>query len=315
MTNYQALIDQEIWAFIERTNSWYPADAVERSVDEQRAIYTAMCRAFFNGYPSGVEACDAVIESNDCAIPVRRYNAVRPKLDAHVVYIHGGGFVVGDLDSHDDVCAELCNATSLGITSIDYRLAPEHKHPAAFNDCVSAVRFEAARLMKPLLLCGDSAGGNLCAAVAHAVRADKTQAMISGQVLIYPTLGAVGCEGSFVTHANAPMLTCAELDYYAQVRVDDKPLSNDVTFAPLQDQDFTNLPRTLVVSAECDPLSDDGRLYCEAINNAGGQAQWRNERGLVHGYLRARHASCRARASFAAIVAGLSDFAQNTSQG
>lgn len=309
--DYRKLIDQEVWGFIERTDRWYPSDAVERSIEEQRSIYTAMCREFFNGHPDGVEVCDADVASYAHNIPVRRYSSknTNASSDAQIVYVHGGGFVVGDLYSHDDVCAELCATTGLGVTSVDYRLSPEHKHPAAFDDCLLVAQFEAKRLGLPLLLCGDSAGGSLCASVTHYLRSNVEQSPVAGQVLIYPALGGDPSAGSYLTHANAPMLSRDEVSYYVNVRVDGVLPTNDVRFAALQDSDFNHLPRTLVLSAECDPLSDDGRRYCDAINQAGGCARWKNETGLVHGYLRARHSSRRAKASFKVITDTLSEFA------
>jgi len=313
--DYQQLIDQEVWGFIERTDNWYPADAVQRSIDEQRSIYTAMCREFFNGHPEGVEVNDAVVQAQEgahaLAIPVRRYSPKITSADARIIYMHGGGFVVGGLDSHDDVCAELCATTGLGVTSIDYRLSPEHKHPAAFNDCLDVVQYEAQRLGVPLLLCGDSAGGNLCAAVSHYLRSSTEPSPVTGQVLIYPGLGGNKNAGSYLVHANAPMLTLEEVSYYSNVRADGALPVNDATFAPLQDEHFRDLPNTLVLSADCDPLCDDGRVYCDAINDAGGKARWRKEAGLVHGYLRARHSSARAKASFKAITDQLSEFAKH----
>jgi len=187
--DYQTIIDQEVWDFIERTNCWSPADAVQRTVEEQRSIYTAMCREFFNGHPAGVATNNQVVSVRDQSIPVRRYACSSANTSAYIIYMHGGGFVVGDLDSHDDVCAELCATTTLGVTAIDYRLSPEHKHPAAFEDGLAVARYEAERLEVPLLLCGDSAGGNLCAAVAHRLRSAATPSPVFGQVLISPALG------------------------------------------------------------------------------------------------------------------------------
>jgi len=311
--DYRALIDQQVWDFIERTERWYPVDTVLRSIDEQRSVYTAMCREFSNDHPEGVQSTDSLVALQAHAVPVRRYSSVNinARTDAHIIYAHGGGFVVGDLNSHDDVCAELCAITGFGVTSIDYRLSPEHKHPAAFNDCLLVTQFEANRLGVPLLLCGDSAGGNLCAAVSHRLRDSENRIPVIGQVLIYPQLGGDHHKGSYTTHANAPMLSKDEVDYYLYVRVNDALPDNDTSFAPLHDSDFSNLPPTLVLSAECDPLCDDGRHYCQAINHAGGKAQWRNEKGLVHGYLRARHTSTRAKESFRVITDGLSAFAHD----
>lgn len=148
----------------------------------------------------------------------------------------------------------------------------------------------------PVVLCGDSAGGNLAAAVSHTVRGDDRQPI--GQVLIYPGLGGATDRGSYLTHAQAPMLTTRDTLYYAEIRGGGFNWSTDPRFAPLADPDFSGLPDTVVISAECDPLSDDGRHYCQRVSAAGGKAIWNNEPGLVHGYLRARHTVTRARSSF-----------------
>lgn len=311
--NYKKLIDAEVWAFIERTERCYPVDAVGLSIEEQRSFYAAMCAEFNVGRPSSVQVNDAVIKGDEHSVLVRRY--VKTPNDvaaAHIIYIHGGGFVVGDLNSHDEVCAELCAETKLGVTSVDYRLSPEHMHPAAFNDCLLVVRHEAARIAKPLLLCGDSAGGTLCAAVSHHLRSAEEQSPIKGQVLVYPVLDSETSAESYRGHANAPMLTTDDVEYYAKIRVEGVVPEDDVSYAPLHDKNYTNLPPTLAVSAECDPLSDDARRYCEAINKVGGNASWRLEPGLVHGYLRARHSSSRASQSFKAIIAALNKFALNS---
>jgi len=310
--DYQLLIDQEVWDFIERTNRCYPSDAVQLSIAEQRKIYTAMCQEFHRGRPADVLVNDDVVNADATAIPVRRYvhrNQAKTKTNSHIIYIHGGGFVVGGLDSHDDVCAEICNTTKLSVTSIDYRLSPEHKHPAAFNDCLAVVQNEANRVVGKLILCGDSAGASLCASVSHWLRTQSASSPIKAQVLIYPALGTDTNTESCINHAQAPMLTLDEVKYYMKVRVLEKVPNNDASFAVLHDTDYSNLPKTLVVSAECDPLCDDGKLYCHAIAKAGGDAQWICEPGLVHGYLRARHSSEKAKASFRIITEQLSSFA------
>lgn len=295
-TDYSVLIDAETWAFIERTNSFYPPDAVDTTVARQREVYNRMCRAFFVGYPQSVSSADRFVDADGRKIPVRIYDKENTEAEAICLYFHGGGFVVGGLDSHDDVCAEICEATGFRVISVDYRLAPEHVHPASFEDCLAVFEHVAATSALPIVLCGDSAGGNLVAAVSHHVR-HSDRAPI-GQVMIYPGLGGAQNEGSYVTHAEAPMLTTRDTIYYAKVRSGDHDWSTDPRFAPLVDTDFSNLPDTIVISAECDPLSDDGRHYCERISASGGKAIWNNEPGLVHGYLRGRHSVKRARSSF-----------------
>ncbi|MEM8749047.1 MAG: alpha/beta hydrolase [Pseudomonadota bacterium] len=298
---YDALIDAETWAFIEETENWYPPDTAELAVDEQRAIYDRMCRAFFKGYPPGVTSHDTSIDASDRAIGVRCYTLAGSAQMAAVVYFHGGGFVVGGLDSHDDVCAEICARTGFAVFAIDYRLAPEHHFPDDFHDAMAAFAWVCGRHQGPIVLAGDSAGGNLAAAVSAATRGgDRTPL---GQVLIYPGLSGQQSGGSYVEHAEAPMLTSADMAFYTAARAGGNAQAlSDPRAAPLSAPDFSNLPATWVFSAECDPLCDDGEVYCTKIAQAGGRAKWIREAGLVHGYLRARHSVARAADSFSRIV-------------
>jgi acetyl esterase len=148
------------------------------------------------------------------------------------------------------------------------------------------------------VLVGDSAGGNLAAAVAASVP-------VAGQVLIYPGLGGDRSKGSYLVHAHAPMLRLADVNYYAGIRHGGVEVVGDATASPLQATTFTGLPPTVAFSAACDPLADDACDYVARINAAGGRATWVNEAGMVHGYLRARHSVPRAKASFTRIVAAI----------
>jgi acetyl esterase len=303
MTDYKILIDAETWAFIERTNSYYPPDTIDYTIAQQREIYDRMCREFFAGYPEGVAVETSAITTPTHDIPIRTYRSAR-QAAATVLYFHGGGFILGGLDSHDDVCAELCARTGYGVVSVDYQLAPEHLHPAAFDDVMSAFEWAAATRTHPIVLCGDSAGGNLAAAVSHAMRGHPRKPI--GQVLIYPGLGGDRSKGSYLRHAEAPMLTMRDLEFYKHIRTGGADRTGDVTLSPLADTDFANLPPTVLITAECDPLSSDCETYRDRIIAAGGRATWFEEPGLVHGYLRARHTVGRARESFTRIVDAVS---------
>lgn len=296
--DYQTLIDAPTWAFIERTNMFYPPDTATLSIADQRAIYDRMCAAFDTPYPPGVTAQDGAI----AGVPCRVYPGARPT----VLYLHGGGYVVGGLHSHDGVCADIRAATGLTVVSADYRLSPEHRHPAAFDDACAVARALAAE--GPLILVGDSAGGNLAAATCHALR--PLRLPILGQVLIYPGLGGDVDRGSYLTHAEAPMLTRDDVLFYKAIRHDGSPPEDDAAVHPLRDTDFSGLPPTLAIAAECDPLADDARAYAEKVSSAGGRAEWIVEAGLVHGYLRARNSVPRARDSFDRITATITSFAQ-----
>ncbi|RRI04412.1 alpha/beta hydrolase [Mesorhizobium tamadayense] len=304
MTDYKTLIDAETWAFIEKTNSYYPPDTIDYTVPQQRAIYDQMCREFFAGYPQGVTAETTAIAAPGNSIPIRVYRNATPDKAAMVLYAHGGGFILGGLDSHDDVCAELCARTGYDVASVDYRLAPEHLHPAAFDDVMDAFEWAAGTYDCPVLLCGDSAGGNLSAAVAHATRGHTKKP--AGQVLIYPGLGGDRSRGSYVTHAQAPMLTLRDTEFYLKIRTGGVDRTGDITLYPLSDADFAYLPPTVLITAQCDPLSSDGEAYRDRVVAAGGRAYWFEEPGLMHGYLRARHTVGRARSSFTRIVEAVS---------
>ncbi len=303
---YNDLIDAETWAFIRETEKWYPPDAIGLSIQDQRAVYDKMCRAFNAGHPPGVVVTDSFIAATDHTIPTRSYQVQHP-ITAQVAYLHGGGFVVGGLDSHDDVCAEICARTKALVTAIDYRLSPEHPFPDDFNDALTAVR-HLAKSGVPLVLVGDSAGGNLCAAISAALRGTPHAPI--GQVLMYPGLGAPHPTQSATDHAFAPMLTRQDVAFYATIRSGgDTTAEANPSFSPLRATSFANLPPTVVITAQCDPLSDDGRLYCAQVTAAGGKAAHYQEPGLIHGYLRARHRTARAGASFDRIIAAISTLA------
>lgn len=297
--DYSTLIDAPTRAFIEAANACYPADTASLSITQQRAIYDAMCRSFHRGYPSGIVSEDRLM----AGVPCRIFPGAYPAL----IYLHGGGFVVGGLESHDDICAEIRAATGLTVVCVDYRLSPEHLHPAALQDTLAVARAVARE--GPILLAGDSAGGNLACAAAHAFR-NEPEVTVLGQVLIYPGLGGDVDAGSYLAHAHAPMLTREDVLVYAGIRHGGEVPQADPTVSPLHDTDFADLPPTVTFAAGCDPLCDDAATYAQAVRRAGGLAQSVTEQGLVHGYLRARHSVPRAAASFARITTALSALAR-----
>ncbi|MGD9912701.1 MAG: alpha/beta hydrolase [Rhizobiaceae bacterium] len=308
MTDYATLLDAEVLAFIDKTNSYYPPETIDHTIGQQRDVYNRMCRAFFNGYPDGVTAADSSISAIPQPIAIRTYRSASTDPSARVLYLHGGGFILGGLDSHDDICADICAQTGYEVTSVDYRLAPEHPHPAAFDDAHAAFEWAAARDTTPIVLVGDSAGANLAAGVAHFSRRHAQPP--AGQVLIYPGLGGDPTKGSYAEHAEAPMLTLRDLIFYKDVRTGGADFSHDVRYLPLADTDFAGLPPTVIISAQCDPLSSDGETYRDRIAAAGGKAFWHEEPGLVHGYLRGRHSIGKARDSFARIVGAVKALGQ-----
>jgi acetyl esterase len=295
MTHFE--IDIEVQQFIDTMNQVSCHLSTDTSIEQQRANSNAACRHFFSPYPVGVESSDDVVTGRHGPIPIRRYRNTLADVvpDAQIIFLHGGGFVLGDLDSHDDICAELCGKTGLDAISIDYRLAPEYKHPVHLDDVADA--FDICWKPKSIVV-GTSAGATLAAALSHRLKNASRKPF--GQVLIYPGLGGdIFDLGSYVTNAEAPLLTTADIFYYRAMRCNNFGMAiRDPEFYPLVAGDFNGLPPTIAFSADIDPLRDDARLYIEKLSVVDVYAEWRNEPGLTHDYLRARHICDKARNSF-----------------
>lgn len=295
ITDYSWL-PPEIRAFIARTEAAYPPDAVNFSIEQQRAFYDKLCADFDQPHPEGLTAEDVTI----AGVPCRRYMPTAPLGGVTGIYFHGGGFVVGGLESHDAIVAELAERAQVTIIAVDYRLVPEHRHPAAYLDCLAVVD----AVPGPKVLAGDSAGGTLAASVA------ATRPGLAGQVLIYPGLGGGDDMPSFIRHAKAPMLSAEEVLYYETVRYTDGVPLGDVTARPLDAEAYDDLPPTAIFTAEADPLASGGVEYAARLAEAGIEVSLTEEPGLVHGYLRARHIAPGARDSFERIAAALKAFAE-----
>ena len=299
---YDTLLDDEVREYINLVDAAYPPDTVGADIEQQRKLYDQMCQKWAVGYPDGVTSTDSTIESEDgYQVPVRIYQNQNPNSKAHVVYYHGGGFVVGGLDSHDDVCAEICGRTGFGVTAVDYRLAPEYGWPQDFQDALAAFMHVSKQFGGDVVVAGDSAGGTLAAAVSHSTKNQEHKP--KKQVLIYPALGTNLTDKSFVEHAEAPVLTTKDTEYYLNIRGGVEENRSNPEYAPLSDTNFLGLPTTTVITAECDPLRDQGEQYYKKIQKSlGDDAEWFDEAGLVHGFLRARHTATKAQEAFDKII-------------
>ncbi len=289
------MIDPEVAAFIARTESFYPPEANAASPAENRAIYDRMCAAFRAPRPPGLAVADFAIG----ALPARRYGAG----PATLLYLHGGGYVVGGLESHDDVCAELAVQAGIAVVAIDYRLSPEHAYPAALDDTEAAFRHLAAA--GPVIVGGDSAGGNLAAALCLRLKR-RGGAQPVGQVLIYPGLGGDPFRNG-ERNLDAPLLPVRHSGGYRALYAggEDRIPHGDPEFAPLCAQDASGLAPAAIIAAGIDPLRQDAEDYAALLAAGGVPTLFRSEPGLVHGYLRARHTSRAAARSFAAIAEAL----------
>lgn len=303
-------LDAEIRAFIELSNQDYPDALADLPIAEQRALYDAMCARFRAPRPDDLGVIDMTIPGPAGPLPIRRY-APKKTATSEIVYFHGGGFVFGSLESHDDVCAELAEATGMALTAVDYRLSPEHPHPAAFEDAFRAA-LHLGRDGKPLILAGDSVGGNLAAGVAVALRG-ATHPNLAGVVLIYPSLsGGAQTLPSMREHADAPLLSAADNARIAAIHAGPADRSElaagDPRFAPLAARQVDGVAPCIALATEVDPLRDDGLAWVEMLSAAGVSAAASVHAGLPHGALRARHKSLKAKMFFDAAIAALLQF-------
>ena len=207
-----------------------------------------------------------------------------------VVYFHGGGWVIGDLDSHDNMCRAVCKGSQAVVVSVDYRLAPEHRFPAAVDDALAATQWVIANAAQlggnnRIGIAGDSAGGNLSAAVTLLLRDTPQAHAIQAQFLIYPAVDHLGAgHASIEENATGYLLEKRSMEWFYDHYTDQKVDVTDPRLSPLQATSFAKLPPALIVTAEFDPLRDEGEAYGRALQAAGVPTTTTRYNGLVHAF-------------------------------
>jgi acetyl esterase len=213
----------------------------------------------------------------------------RDGLSPALVFFHGGGWVIGDLESHDVVCRKLAIAGALIVISVDYRLAPEHKFPAAADDAIAATQWIAAHARDlgidaaRLSVGGDSAGGNLTAVVALAAR-DAGGPALAGQVLIYPATDFAMSHGSHREPETSVLLTHSVIRWFRDHYLNGAADIHDWRASPARAQDLSGLPPAYVLTAGADPLRDEGDDYAERLKQAGVPVTYKHYPGQFHGF-------------------------------
>jgi acetyl esterase len=220
-------------------------------------------------------------------IPESKPNEALPVL----VFFHGGGWVIGDLDSHDPICRMLANRAECVVVSVHYRLAPEHRFPAAVEDAFAATQWVAERAdefngdASRIAVGGDSAGGNLSAVVSQLAR-DRGGLKLVFQLLIYPATGTLGQFPSYEENGQGYLLTKDSMLYFYNhyVGESDEAAAQSPLLAPLLTEDLRGLPPALVITAEFDPLRDEGKAYAERLKEAGVAVTYLNYEGMIHAF-------------------------------
>ena len=260
---------------------------------EARRMYRE--RRFFTQpqAPEVAQVRDASASGPHGDIPLRIYRPLGSTACATLpvlVYYHGGGWVIGDLDTHDTLCRELANSADACVVAVDYRMGPEHRFPCAINDCIAATNWvsrEAGALnidTARIAIGGDSAGGNLAAAVAIAAR-DQGDLPIVHQLLIYPATDQRRGAPSHTTNGQGYMLTADTMNYFHDHYIDDTAHDLDWRASPLLRQDLTRLPPALVITAGFDPLRDEGLMYANRLSEAGNAATYICFERQIHGFI------------------------------
>ncbi len=262
-----------------------------QSPEEARRLVKARIASIPKTGAAIASVSDVALELDDRTIGARLYRPLATPIPRLVLFFHGGGWSVCDLDTHDGLCRRLCADANAAILSIDYRLAPEYPFPAAFDDCYEATAW-ALRNANALsidaerfVLCGDSAGGNLAAAVALA-RRDRGERMADGQALIYPGLRDPDLGGeSYDAFGEGYGLSRIDAQRSWRNYYPHQGTAIPAYAAPLHSDGFEHLPPALVITAEYDILRDEGELFAQRLRDAGVAARAIRYPGMTHGFL------------------------------
>ena len=258
-----------------------------------RDLYLSLRPGAQGPRPADVKVMDRTIPGPAGELPVRLYRPASAPADAllpALVYAHGGGWVFGNLDSHDVLCAQLALEAGIAVFHVDYRLAPEARFPGAFDDVVAALQWVAANGASVgidptrLAIGGDSAGGNLAAAVALWAR-DNGGPKLLMQLLAYPVTDAVARTESYRHFEDGYGLNAVTMEWFFDHYTPEKANRGDWRVSPLRAASLAGLPPALVVTAGYDPLRDEGRAYAWRLQQEGTQADRVEFGGMLHGFL------------------------------
>jgi acetyl esterase len=243
-------------------------------------------------------------------ITVRCYSPAGPGPFPALVFFHGGGWVIGDLETHDGICRSLANAADCVVASVDYRLAPEHKYPVAAEDAFTAtcwIAQQGGQLgvdTRRLAVGGDSAGGNLAAAVTLMSR-DRGGPELALQILVYPVTDHQDDTPSYRDHADGYLLTRNAMRWFWDQYLRRREDGREPYASPLLAPSLDGLPAALVITAEYDPLRDEGEAYATRLREAGVAVTLTRYPGMIHGFFRMINLVDKARAARDEVAAAL----------
>jgi acetyl esterase len=301
-------IDPGMLHFYKELLKHSPPESVNWPLPEQRKGWEDVCRMFRAPRPERLMVEDLNVEG----VHIRIFRPPGEAPKPGVIYFHGGGWVLGSCETHDDMCAEMAMGADSVVVAVDYRLAPEYRHSAQLEDSLKVLAWmrEQGRALaidpSRIMGAGDSAGGQMTMGLALWLR-DNGMQQLTGQVLIYPVLGADVDTPSYQRNAEAPCLTRSDMIYYLESFLGPRGSANwtNPYAVPLLAPDLKGLPPAFITVAAYDPLYDDGVMMEARLKAAGVPVILRREPVLAHSYMRARNESKPAMAGFQAIVAAI----------
>jgi len=243
-------------------------------------------------------------------IPIRLYTPQGKGPLPVLVFFHGGGWVIGDLETHDNTCRELANGAGCIVVAVDYRLAPEHKFPAAPEDCYAATKWVALNAASfggdpaRIAIGGDSAGGNLAAAVG-VMAADRGAPTFVHQLLIYPVTNYAFDTPSYRENADGYLLTKEGMTWFWGHYLKTDEDGQNAYASPLRARDCRRVPPAFVITAEFDPLRDEGEAYAARLQEAGVPVEVKRYNGMIHGFFSLGHIMAQGKQAVADAVARL----------
>ncbi len=281
-------LDPDIEALLPTLNA---SDLLQASVADARETFKAnVVRSRRGVEPPEVAAIDEIdVDGAAGPLAARVYRPAGPAPHPTLVFFHGGGFVIGDLETHDFQCRRLCRDSEVVVVSVAYRLAPESPFPAGVSDAIAATRWAARNVATlggdraRLAVGGDSAGGNLAAVAAQAVRGDEPP--LAGQLLIYPVCDFANEYPSAVENATGYYLTAEDMGWFDERYLREPADRRDPRASPLLAADLSGVAPAIVFTAEYDPLRDEGEAYADALAAAGVPTVKRRGAGLIHGFV------------------------------
>ena len=263
-------------------------------ITEVRQAFRNLWTPAITGEPVSIHRIeDMTIPGVDSPIPTRVYAPDGPEPCPIMLYFHGGGYVKGGIEESDAFCRNLARVTGHVVLSIDYRLAPEHRFPAALDDAVAATIWAGTHAVDlggapgPIVVCGESAGGNLAAVTCLRLRADPRVA-IRYQVLLQPVIDFTLSFPSIAMPSTECLVPREDLAWYYRTYRGDQCDPTDPRVSPIYAEDLSGLPPALIIAAEYDTLRDEAAAYAERLKAAGVATRYTCFAGMVHGFLQMR---------------------------